>query len=155
MSDILKRYLDTVVLLIFALVLLIGLPVFTNVPEDLMHGLDSPLLFPRIVAWCLIILTGFRMIWITLKEKKVKTAFNFKEAKGFFLLLLCTIVYLFIIPHLGFFISSIFAILGYMYILDRVKWWKALLIAIIASAVVSFSFIKLLNVPLETSIFGL
>lgn len=158
------NYIDSVVVLILGIGILVLLPLQVKSPDNLEHTLTSPLLFPRIVSWTLIILSLFRLFTVLVKKetKETKETKEIKEATfikkqwlRFISSLVIIVVYILLIPFLGFLLATILATFSLISLLGDGKWYKQVILSTIITVPIWFVFVELLNVPLPKGFLGI
>lgn len=138
--------------LVIGIIIRVLIPYQVTMTDGMEDGIVSPSLFPKIVAWLLIILSLFRLISVYLKNDKRNINIDFKKLYKFLSCLTVIVGYVILIPLIGFLLSSMIAVFCLTKILGKSKWYNAILLSVITSSVIYYSFTKFLNIALPSGI---
>lgn len=153
-----SQYIDTIIVILLGAAILLSSPYLINHSGETGNRYASPVLFPKVLAYTLIILGVMHLI---LKVKKnISNSENQQmgsEEKGekkSFLIGLCALcVYVILIPIAGFVVATLLSSFYFVYYFGKPKWYQALLFTIISTTVIYYIFGQLLNVPLPNPFF--
>ncbi|WP_407267900.1 tripartite tricarboxylate transporter TctB family protein [Radiobacillus sp. PE A8.2] len=160
-------YVESLVIFMFGLAILYIINFQTNIAEDLKTGLDSPILFPKLVAGLLMFLAIFQAVAHTIKKRSMENTEEVQKQQqpqvaeqqpnnkalwqGIFIL----IAFVLIIPVLGFLIASCISMFALVYVFQKVKWYKAAIYSVVSGVIIWSSFEFLLQISLPTGFFGI
>ncbi len=140
-------------LAIYVLVTAMGYPT----AEAYGTGVPGPGLWPGLIAACLL-LASIGLIVGTLMTKKEafsKLPMWTEGTKRAYLSMAILIVYVAVLPTVGFIISSVAMLVVFIQWFSKMKIWKTILISIAATLAIYFVFKSLLNVPVDFGMFYL
>ncbi len=117
----------------------------------------SSAVFPRIIAWAILIIASIYVILAIVRQKKAdvpvdekpvekkQTFSEFINGKGVILITFVLITaYAFLLSRLGFILSTVLYLIGQIFLLatarQRKRWWFILLIAIVVAVGVYYAF---------------
>lgn len=148
------KYFDSLIILMFAIAVWFLIPVMINTENDT-DVFTSPSLFPKIISVSLIVLSLFQILAQYRIKQRSESAENTEqgEYKTFFVGILSLALYIFLIPILGFLLSTMISVFWFTYFFGKPKWYNALIFTILVSSIMYFSFSYFLNVPLPNPIF--
>lgn len=139
---------------------LIGIAFLILIPyqvssSSLAGDIRSTTLFPNVIAWVLILLSGYQTVKHLFKREadgnELSYNINKKVIWGFIIFL----IFIILIPILGLLISSCLNIYLMIYVLGKTKWYRALIFSVVFSFVVWFGFKYLLHIPFPEGYLGL
>lgn len=146
------NYIDALFFLVIGIIIRVLIPYQVTMTDGMEDGIVSPSLFPKIVAWLLIILSLFRLTSVYLKSDKRNINIEVKKLYKFLSCLTVIIGYVILIPLIGFLLSSMIAVFCLTKLLGKSKWYNAMLLSVITSSVIYYSFTKFLNIALPSGI---
>lgn len=149
------RFLDSLIILIIAVIIWALIPGAIDSGET--STFTSPALFPKIIAAALAVLAIVQIIF-QLKNSKddegnSKTTQGKGEFKTLFIGIALLVVYVLLIPIIGFLVATIVSVYCLIYFFGKPKWYNALLFTLSVSFMIYGLFSKVLNVPLPNPIF--
>jgi len=153
---ILFKALEIMIPALFGVAILILLPYQVDVFSSFMlEESTRPQMFPKLLSWIMIIISIVQLIEFIAKkdfknDEPVEKIYNTRLFLGLGLL----IGYALLIPTIGFILSTGLCLLGAIYLLGNVVWYKALLYTSILSILIWFVFSQLLSIPLPTGWMG-
>lgn len=109
------------------------------------------------IICALLLITSIGLIVGTLMIKKAFEELNLwtADTKRAYVSMAILIVYVLILPTVGFIISSVVMLTGFIQCFSKMKIWKTILISVAATLAVYFVFKSLLNVPVDFGMFYL
>lgn len=154
-------YIESLIIFLFGIGILYIVYFQTNIADDLKSGLDSPILFPKLVAGLLMFLAVFQAVSHKLKHSNKKNIENNNEEvespnnKALWAGILILFAFVLLIPVLGFLIASCLSMFVLVYVFKKVKWYKATTYSVVSAVVIWFAFEFLLNISLPTGFLGI
>jgi len=118
------------------------------------HGVPGPGIFPIIIA-SLILLSAITLVIMTIKSSaKADTEIDFKSKNiiNVYIAMTGLIIYMVLLPMLGFVSTTFVMLLLYVKWFSRRAWWKCIVISLLFTLAIFFLFGTVLNVPMR---FGL
>ncbi|MFZ4451542.1 tripartite tricarboxylate transporter TctB family protein [Salibacterium aidingense] len=156
MPEKIKHFGDSLVVILLGVFILCHIYFQMSIAEDLKSGLDSPVLFPKIVGFLLIGLGLFQTISIFFKQNRErKEEREIPDNRRFAAGLIIVLVYVLLIPVLGFLIASVLTIYSLVYVFQKVKWYKAGLYSVMSSIVIWAAFEFFLQISLPAGFLGI
>jgi len=122
-----------------------------NVESSLYDDSSNPRTLPILIASFMILITVVRVVYNIFMKENInhKEKNNFINKKVVIGVSLFTLYILFI-PFLGFIVATFLSIIGFSYILEKTKWLKIIVFALISTIIIWFSFTYFLKVPLPS-----
>lgn len=148
------HYIDALVVLFLGIGIIVTIPFQVKTYSGMEDGLASPTLFPYIIGGALIILALFRLIVVTFKIDKQGFEITKRQFLKFIPRFGTVVLYLLLMPFLGFVISTILAMFFLIEMLGKTKWYNALLLSAATSIIIFFSFKELLEITLPYGVLG-
>ncbi len=108
----------------------------------------SPYLFPLLISVFLIVLPIILFLQTTKHNIKEDKGMDGNNEKGLVLVLLLSILYYFLLAHIGFMFSSIGFLALLFIVLGERRWWMIATVSVFTSLLLEGIFVKLLNVML-------
>lgn len=118
------------------------------------HGVPGPGMFPIIIA-SLIILSAIALMMVTLKmgkEDDAEVDLKSKNIINVYITMTGLIIYLVLLPMLGFVSTTFVMLLLYIKWYSKRAWWKCIVISLVFTLAIFLLFGTVLNVPMR---FGL
>jgi len=150
-------FIDSIIVVLIGVGILVSLPYLVDSPSSIDNRFTSPLVFPKMIGYLLVILGVIQFLQQIITRRKGSSNSSEEEAGGDWKVLLLglgtLIAYVILISLAGFFVATVIAVFGLAYFFGRPKWYINLLFSVATSGIVYFAFSEFLNVPLPTSIF--
>ncbi len=118
------------------------------------HGVPGPGMFPIIIA-SLIIVSAIALVVVTVKSSALKDTqvdLKSKNIINVYITMTGLIIYLVLLPLLGFVSTTFVMLLLYLKWYSKRAWWKCVTISLVFTLAIFFLFGTVLNVPIR---FGL
>ncbi|HKM08123.1 MAG TPA: tripartite tricarboxylate transporter TctB family protein [Sphaerochaeta sp.] len=144
------NYIASGIFITFAIIIII---ISSTYPPS-NHSVPGPGMFPIIIA-SLIILSAIALTVVTIKSRSKEDSevdLVSKNIINVYITMAGLIIYLILLPMLGFISTTFVMLLLYMKWYSKRSWWKCIIISLLFTLVIFFLFGTVLNVPIR---FGL
>ncbi|WP_182199773.1 tripartite tricarboxylate transporter TctB family protein [Paraliobacillus salinarum] len=165
MAKVLKTHADSFVVILLGVCILYIVYFQTSLSEELKTGLDSPVLFPKLLA---VLLIGLGLLQTIVRQKNIanndSASVEDEEEldegvepnnKRLWIGIAILISFVSVIPILGFLIASFLTMLGLVYLFKKVEWYKAVIYSLTCSLIIWFAFETFLKISLPVGLFGI
>lgn len=120
-------------------------------------GVPGPGLWPGLIA-ALLLITSIGLIvgtFMTKKDSFGELNLWTPDTKRAYISMAILIVYVLVLPTVGFIISSVVMLIVFIQWFSKMKIWKTILVSVAATLAVYFVFKSLLDVPVDFGMFCL
>lgn len=114
---------------------------------------EDSLLYPKGLVWILLIFTTLLLIQTVMKKTRLPKEKDEKVIAKFFIIFIFSLIYVFLVPSLGFVVSSMMYCPATAVTLGYKRRGAAFLISAVTVALVYVGFRMLLKVPIPTTTF--